>query len=744
MSGNEFIGQQPELGTWTEDGESYLFEWNKNDAYKSYYAYSLKTGEVTSIETGNELSYHLSPFIYSENKQFAFKTHQQTLYRKSKEETHKILSISMPIQINAVHNDGSAYLNIENRIIKYCPDDNSFFEVVNFSKDSAPKDPIENLDYLEQQQLELFEYIKTAKKNKEERSDYFNKLNGKSIPTIYLDGKTLSWVNISEDSKWMVYELSEYPKNERTHYPSYVTADGHTKAKQARSKVGAKDPTHQIYYYDFELDSAFQLDVNKLSGILTPPEFLQQKENLEQPKNIIFHSHGFNSTNSQLLIEIKSYDNKDRWICTINNKGDLVQIDHQHDEAWIGGPGISGWNMVPGNVGWINQNTCYFQSEKTGYSHLYTSNTSNLKQSQLTNGSYEIHEAWLNQNRDKFFIIANKNHPGNREFYQLNIASRKLTPILTADGNHQIDISPDEKNIIVRYSYKNEPWELYQARLKENTELKQITRSTSDEFEQYDWRAPEVIQFKASDNQLVHARIYEPDSSKKNGAAVIFVHGAGYLQNAHNWWSGYYREFMFNNLLCDKGYTVLDIDYRASKGYGRDFRTGIYRFMGGKDLSDNMDGRQLLIKEYGIDENRIGMYGGSYGGFITLMALLTEPGKFKCGAALRSVTDWAHYNHPYTSNILNTPEKDSVSFRKSSPIYYADKLEDHLLMLHGIEDDNVQYQDVVRLSQRFIELGKENWNLVGYPIERHGFKTTGSWTDEYRRILLLFETHLQQ
>ena len=119
--------------------------------------------------------------------------------------------------------------------------------------------------------------------------------------------------------------------------------------------------------------------------------------------------------------------------------------------------------------------------------------------------------------------------------------------------------------------------------------------------------------------------------------------------------------------------------------------------------------------------------------------MLFRSGKFKCGAALRSVTDWAHYNHDYTSNILNTPETDPTAFKKSSPIYFADGLIGKLIMLHGMEDDNVQYQDVVRLSQRFIELGKTNWDLIGYPIEPHGFVETSSWVDEYRRILEMVE-----
>jgi dipeptidyl aminopeptidase/acylaminoacyl peptidase len=439
---------------------------------------------------------------------------------------------------------------------------------------------------------------------------------------------------------------------------------------------------------------------------------------------------------------VKSYDNKDRWIITIDMQGQIQLANHQHDKAWIGGPGISGWNMVPGNVGWINEEEIFFQSEISGYSHLYSYDKAKKDTKALTSGKYEIHEAYLNKEKSAFFISANMSHPGNRDFLKLNIKTGELTEILTANGNHEVIVSPDETQIAVRYSSRNKPWEIYIAPLKEETELRQITESQSEEFKLYDWRIPEIISFQASDNQKVNARIYEPKEGTKNGAAVIFVHGAGYLQNAHNWWSGYYREYMFNNLLADKGFTVLDIDYRASKGYGRDFRTGIYRYMGGKDLADNMDGRQHLINNYDIDPDRIGMYGGSYGGFITLMALLTEPGKLKCGAAIRSVTDWAHYNHAYTSNILNTPEEDPEAFRKSSPIYYAQNLEDQLLMLHGMEDDNVQYQDVVRLSQRFIELGKNSWDLVGYPIEPHGFKETTSWTDEYRRILNLFEDEL--
>lgn len=137
----------------------------------------------------------------------------------------------------------------------------------------------------------------------------------------------------------------------------------------------------------------------------------------------------------------------------------------------------------------------------------------------------------------------------------------------------------------------------------------------------------------------------------------------------------------------------------------------------------------------------MGIYGGSYGGFISLMGLLTKPNEFNCAAALRSVTDWAHYNHEYTSNILNYPETDPEAYRKSSPIYFAVNLSKPLIMLHGMVDDNVQFQDVVRLSQRFIELGKKigNWQFIllrHTVLEKHilGMMNTEEYLSYLKRI----------
>jgi dipeptidyl aminopeptidase/acylaminoacyl peptidase len=278
-------------------------------------------------------------------------------------------------------------------------------------------------------------------------------------------------------------------------------------------------------------------------------------------------------------------------------------------------------------------------------------------------------------------------------------------------------------------------------------EAKRITTTPTEEWRSFKWADPQVITFKARDGVDVYARLYTPEmlGAKRDPArpGAVFVHGAGYAQSAHKYWSSP-QVFMFNNLLASKGYVVLDVDYRASAGYGRDWRTAIYRHMGGKDLDDVVDGARYLVEKQGVHGKRVGVYGGSYGGFMTLMAMFTSPDTFAAGASLRPVTDWAHYNHNYTSNILNEPQKDPDAYRRSSPIYHAEKLKGALLICHGIVDTNVHFQDTVRLVQRLIELRKENWELAVYPVENHGFEQEASWADEYKRILKLFEENLRR
>ena len=744
MSGNDFIGYQPTNVSWAPDNETVYFRWrHNNEIVAPYYETNVSTNIASKIENKDVPCKVSDGFVSDATNEHVYYKKGGSLYKWGSKKSTLILQKSAQFSIVKVLSDNRIILNENNNLFVYQPDNGSYLQLVDFI-DGAKEIITENQSYLQNQQDELFEIVRKNKTKSIARDEFINEVQSPSIPKIYLNNKALGWIKITPDLKHVIFRVDEYPKNERTHVENHITENGYTKSTNSRPKVGASNPKHNLYIMNLETEKLILITAESLPNIYDKPKFSNDNSNAEKVREVIYTNTWISEVDNNCIVEIKAYDNKTRWIVSLDfDNGQLKVENQQQNDAWIGGPGISSWNMVAGNIGWLKDaETFFYQDEKSGYSHLYTHNIVTSKTIQLTEGNYEIHDANLSRNGSKFYISANKTHPGNRGFYHLDIKTKKWTSILTKTGNHEVYISPDEKRLAVRYSYKNTPWELYMGDNKVNTKLTQVTDSQTDEFKNYKWRATEVITFQSEDNQTVYARIYRPSADVKNGAAVQFVHGAGYLQNAHNWWSGYYREYMFNNMLCDLGYTVIDIDYRASKGYGRDFRTSIYQHMGGADLEDQLLGKKYLVENEGIDPNKVGIYGGSYGGFISIMALLTKPDDFKCGAAVRSVTDWAHYNHEYTSNILNTPELDSMAYRKSSPIYFADGLKNKLLILHGMVDDNVQFQDVVRLNQRFIELGKTNFQMALYPIEPHGFKETSSWVDEYTRILNLFNEEL--
>ncbi len=620
----------------------------------------------------------------------------------------------------------------------------------NRAEEVTPGTPQEQ--WLKNDQLHYFQVLR-ERKEKRDAADAYNKnlLKAKELRTIQIGDRTLQGLNISPDGRFISYRLTRNATDAKTTIvSSYVTETGFTTDIAGRTKVGAPQNNSEYFIYDRERDTVLTIKTDSMSGIRDLPDYVKDypekfEQKLKTPplRTVTIRNISWSPKGTHGIIDIRSQDNKDRWLMMFDPSGKLKLIDRQRDEAWIGGPGTGVFGGS--NTGWINEYTFWFQSESTGYSHLYTVNVETGEKKALTSGKYEVQQTQLSKDRKYFYITTNEVHPGEQQFYRLPVNGGKAERITTMIGANQVTISPDEKYIAILYSYSNKPWELYLQENKPGGKMEQITtKAMSDEFRSYSWRDPELITFTARDGVQVYARIYKPAIPVPGKPAVLFVHGAGYLQNAHKWWSSYFREYMFNNLLADNGYYVMDIDYRGSAGYGRDWRTSIYRHMGGKDLDDNVDGVNYLVKTYGVDPKRVGLYGGSYGGFITLMALFTTPDVFVAGAALRPVTDWANYNHGYTSNILNEPYNDSLAYRKSSPLYFAEGLKSHLLICHGMIDVNVHFQDVVKLTQRLIELGKDNWEIAPYPLEDHGFAEASSWTDEYKRIFKLFETELKK
>lgn len=765
MRDPKWIGISPSATHWAGDSKTIYFNWNPNNTERDE-LFSITPSAIKPVK----VSIDEKRSIVSENGAWN-KKHTLKLFEKngdiflSDPQSGKVSQLT-----NTTEREYDPSFNGDESRVLFMKGDNLYafklnagelVQLTNFSHSAAPapagskkgaktnKTPAagnEQETWLKKQQLELFDIIKVNERDRKLDSIENKELGPKKLKEIATDDKSVGDVQQSPDGRFITYRLTKRPADaKRTIVPDYVTASGFTEDINNRTKVGAPQSTSESFVFDTQRDSVYKIISSTIPGIKDIPDYvkdypkeLEERAKLNEDRKVVIEATYWSEDGKNAVAVVTAQDNKDRWIMKLDPAtGNLTLLDREHNDAWVGGPGAD-------NFGFTDNLHFYFESEASGYAHVYLVDVTNGTKKQLTSGKWEVQTLQLSNDKKTFYFTANMEHPGITNFYRVPVAGGEPVKITSMKGMSEVSLSPDEKWLAIRYSYTNKPWELYVQANKPGAIAVQVTHSTTPEFNSYPWRDPEIITFKNRYGSDVYAHLYLPAHPDPAKPAVIFVHGAGYLQNVDYGWTYYFREFMFNNMLTDQGYTVMDMDYSGSAGYGRDWRTAIYRHMGGKDLTDQVDGVKMLVDKYGVNPKHVGLYGGSYGGFMTLMAMFTEPNVFTSGAAIRSVTDWAHYNHGYTDAILNEPFTDEKAYRLSSPIYFANGLKGNLLMLHGMIDQNVNYQDIIRLTQRLIELHKENWELASYPIEDHAFEQPGSWTDEYKRIFKLFETTLRK
>jgi dipeptidyl aminopeptidase/acylaminoacyl peptidase len=589
----------------------------------------------------------------------------------------------------------------------------------------------------EEQKLIEHTRVEAEKKKKAEEKD-----KAGALPKYELaERQSVGDLQLSPDGThvfMVIVERSDTAK--RPNVPNYVTESSYTEDIPARTFVGDSQDNRSLAV----------MNLASRKTVMADAPARDTNDGKETARPVRWGMALLSDDGALAIAHVRAANNKDRWLVAVDPEtGKSRILDALHDDAWVREVG-GGFGQADPSYGLLpDQKHLWFLSERDGWMHLYSLDATAAQPAarQLTSGTWEIDDVELSADQKKFYINSTEVHPGERHIYSMSIDGGARTKLTSMTGGTTGEASPDDGTFGLIYSSSTRPNEVYLMPNRAGAEAKPVTTSTTEEWRSFKWIEPQLVTYKTRDGVDVYARLFTPEmiGAKRDPAApaVVFVHGAGYLQNAHKYWSSYYREYMFHNLLASKGYVVLDPDYRASAGYGRDWRTAIYRHMGGKDLEDVVDGAKYLVAAQKVNPKRIGVYGGSYGGFITLMAMFTTPEVFAAGAALRPVTDWTHYNHGYTSSILNEPQHDAEAYRQSSPIYFVDGLKGTLLICHGMVDTNVLFQDSVRLVQRLIELRKEHWSIAPFPVENHGFEEETSWADEYKRILKLFEDTLK-
>jgi len=589
---------------------------------------------------------------------------------------------------------------------------------------------------LADQQLEIFDILRERAEAARTAAAIAARRDPSAPQVIPISEGTVEDIQASPDGRFLtVRTVTTDRRRKPTLFMDYVTPSGYAEAKESRGKVG--EPRDVVRLGVVRVDARTPADSVAVRWITLP-------EAAGRP--VDFFGPWWSVEGDRAVVEAVSQDDHDAWIARLDPVAVTTSvIDHQHDDAWIGGPPIqANYDAVPSLIEWLPGGRLVFASEQGGWSHLHLAEPDGQVRP-LTSGAWEVRAATLSRDRTTWLLGASREHPSDDHLYTMPAAGGPLVRLTVEEGRSEGVLSPDGKRIAVVYSRNDRLPDLWLRDTDPAGAAVRVTQSGSDNYWTHRWLRPEIVSIPHPDGRPVWAGLYRPEHPDPKHPAIIYVHGGGYRQFAHRGWSvyGYSHASHYGmiNWLVQQGYTVLDFDYRGSSGYGRDYRTDIYRSMGAKDVDGAVAATRWLTRTQGVDSTRIGIYGVSYGGFMTLMSLFRYPGVFAAGIAAAGVTDWSHYSDDWTSRVLGVPADDPEVYRRTSPIYHAAGLKDALLIEHGLVDDNVEFQDAARLVQRLIEL-KKPFEEIFYPLEPHVIESEPALLDFHTRLAAFFKRHL--
>jgi dipeptidyl aminopeptidase/acylaminoacyl peptidase len=769
MSDPDWIGSPPTGPYWSDSGEDVYFDQKRiGENFSDRYVVPAGGGESLRVSAADESASSNASRVYNAARTMVAWVHRGDIMVKTlaSGETRQVTRTTAEELSPMFMSDGTSVSFVRDKLhFLHDMATGTTSEVADIRFEKHPDE--EDFDTLREQQMRNLETLRETKRRKQaqEQNDESRQHEdpaGAPLPIYLGDSYTEVERSLSPSGRYLLLNVTDHEAEEGQLgiMPNYVTEDGYTSITEARTRVGRNDPAAEaLLLIDLVKGSFETVDFATLPGIDEDPleelrdsaiewhvgrgadrEQVEKAVGAPESRPITVERIIWNRSGSLAAVQLRSIDNKDRWLATIGpREAILVPLHRLTDEAWIN------WDF--NEFGWMpDDRTLWYLSEESGFSHLYTKRVGTRRTRQLTSGNFEVLAPEVDRQGRHIYVVANRTHPGNYEVYRVAAAGGDLEQLTALGGVVEFRLSPSADQLLLSRSFIDRHADLYVQPAVADAEPVRLTRTVSEQFASIDWVVPQIVEVPSSHvDRPIYTKLYLPRDYRKGDTypAVMFVHGAGYTQNAHMGWPYYFREFMFHTVLANEGYIVIDMDYRASQGYGRDWRTAIYRNMGRSELEDFKDGIDWLVENYGVDRQRVGIYGGSYGGFMTFMALFLEPDLFAAGAALRPVADWMHYNHTYTSNILNTPAIDPEAYQRSSPINYVQNLTKPLLIASGMQDDNVFFQDSVLVVQRLIELKKENFEFAVYPLDPHGFVHANSWLDEYRRIYKLMNEHLK-
>jgi len=360
-----------------------------------------------------------------------------------------------------------------------------------------------------------------------------------------------------------------------------------------------------------------------------------------------------------------------------------------------------------------------WSSERTGYRHLYLYNLDGKLLAQLTKGEWEVTSLnAVEESKGVVYFTATEKSPLERHLYRVGVDGSGFTRITKEEGTHDGVLAPNAATFYDTHSNTAAPprQDLYRT---DGSRIAVINENQVAELADYHLSPVEFLTVKSRDGVLLNASIIKPPNfdAQRKYPVLVSTYGGPHAQVVRNAWGG--SSFLWHELMAQKGYIIFLLDNRGSAGRGHVFETPLHLRLGAQELSDQRDGVQYLKSLPYVDASRIGIWGWSYGGHMTLHAMFEAGDDFKAGFAGGPVTDWRYYDSIYTERYLGLPQKNEKGYRDSSPVKYAAQLKGKLLIAHGTGDDNVHFANTLTVINEFIEAGTYV-EVLAFPGRGHG------------------------
>jgi dipeptidyl-peptidase-4 len=433
---------------------------------------------------------------------------------------------------------------------------------------------------------------------------------------------------------------------------------------------------------------------------------------------------------------------------------DLVFCDAQ--------TGVSQTILTETDKYWINlSDDLYFfsdnrrflwSSERTGFRHFYLYDLSGKQLDQLTSGDWEISTTGgfgpgaaskpvVDEINGYIYFLSNKNNPTEMQLYRLDVHDKSIMRITREEGTHEVNFAPDASAFVDTYSASTTP-PRQDLKRANGSRIETIDQNKVPELAPFHLSPVEFLTLSAEDGTKLCAWMMKPpdfDPAKKY-PVLVSVYGGPQAQEVRNDWGGI--DFLWHEIMAEKGYIVFSLDNRGMYGRGHAFETPIYHQFGKTELADQLEGVKYLKSLPYVDASRLGIWGWSYGGYLTTYAMFNSPDTFKAGIAVAPVTDWRLYDTIYTERYMGRPQDNPDGYADSSPVNQAARLRGKLMIAHGTGDDNVHFANTSELLNELILGGRYPADVLIFPGRGHSIGDRPARIQLFERMTEFFLNNL--